>query len=73
LKDLRVSYRDYSGKPDAIKGYRFQSSIDSKEDSIKNDLQEFYKFLKEPLVKAIFLIYATGLRRKEFLNLKISM
>jgi len=73
LKSLRVFYRDFLGREEIIEGFRFPSRqfkatvIPSKE-----DLQEFYRWLKEPLAKALFLIYSTtGLRRKEVLNLKI--
>jgi integrase len=73
LKALRVFYRDYLGKPEIIQGFKFPSrpyklvKIPS-----KKDLKEFYSWLKEPLAKAMFLIYATtGLRRKEVLSLKI--
>ena len=73
LKALRVFYRDYLGKPEIIEGFKFPNRpFKPKKIPSKNELQEFYKFLKEPLAKAIFLIYATtGLRRKEVLSLKI--
>jgi len=73
LKALRVFYRDYLGRKDVVEGFRFPSSsfnvvsIPSKE-----ELQRFYKWLKDPLAKVLFLIYSTtGLRRKEVLNLRI--
>ena len=73
LKTLRVFYRDYLGRADVIEGFRFPTrpfnviSIPSKE-----EVQRFYLWLKEPLAKALFLIYSTtGLRRKEVLNLRI--
>jgi len=73
LKALRIFYRDYLGRRDVVEGFKFPSrpfniiSIPSKE-----DLQKFYNWLKDPLAKAIFLIYSTtGLRRKEVLNLRI--
>jgi integrase len=73
LKAMRVFYRDYLGRPEVIQWFKFPSrpyklvKIPS-----KKDLKEFYSWLKEPLAKAMFLIYATtGLRRKEVLSLKI--
>ncbi|PUA31038.1 MAG: hypothetical protein B9J98_08115, partial [Candidatus Terraquivivens tikiterensis] len=73
LKALRVFYKDYLGRREVVEGFKFPSrpfnviSIPSKE-----DLQRFYRWLKEPLARAMFLIYSTtGLRRKEVLNLKI--
>ena len=73
LKTLRILYRDYLGKGEIIEGFKFPARpfkvivIPSKE-----DLQDFYQWLKEPLARALFLIYSTtGLRRKEVLNLRI--
>jgi integrase len=73
LKALRVFYRDYLGKPEVIEGFKFPNRpFKPKRIPSKNELQEFYKFLKDPLAKAIFLFFATtGLRRKELFNLKI--
>jgi integrase len=73
LKALRVFYRDYLGKPEVIEGFKFPNRpFKPKKIPSKKELQEFYKFLKDPLAKAIFLFFATtGLRRKELFNLKI--
>jgi site-specific recombinase XerD len=73
LKTLRIFYRDYLGKGEVIEGFKLPNRpfrrvcVPSKE-----ELQKFYQWLKEPLARALFLIYATtGLRRKEVINLKI--
>jgi integrase/recombinase XerD len=73
LKTLRVFYRDYLERREVIEGFKFPNrpfnriAVPS-----KRELQEFYRRLREPLAKAIFLIYATtGLRRREVLNLRI--
>jgi integrase/recombinase XerD len=73
LKSLRIFYRDYLGKKEVIEGFKFPSRpLSVVTVPSKKDLQGFYQWLKEPLAKAIFLIYATtGLRRKEVVNLKI--
>jgi integrase len=73
LKALRIFYRDYLGKPEVVEGFRFPNRpFKPKRVPSKDELQRFYGFLREPLAKAIFLIYATtGLRRKEVLNLRI--
>jgi len=73
LKALRIFCRDYLGRGEVIEGFRFPSRpfkvvvIPS-----EKELQEFYRWLKEPLARALFLIYSTtGLRRKEVLNLRV--
>jgi integrase len=73
LKTLRIFYREYLGKPEVVQGFKFPARplkpviIPSKE-----ELREFYKRLRIPLAKTLFLIYATtGLRSREVLNLKI--
>ncbi|MEO0242806.1 MAG: tyrosine-type recombinase/integrase [candidate division WOR-3 bacterium] len=73
LKTLRVFYRDYLGKGEVIEGFKFPSRpLNTIIIPSKKDIQAFYQWLKEPLAKALLLIYSTtGLRRKEALNLKI--
>jgi integrase len=73
LKALRVFYRDYLGKPEVIEGFKFPNRpFKPKRIPSKSDLQQFYQFLKEPLAKALFLIYATtGLRNREVLSLRV--
>lgn len=60
-------------KPEIIEGFKFPIfPFKPKKIPSKNELREFYQFLKEPLAKAIFLFFATtGLRRKELFNLNI--
>jgi integrase/recombinase XerD len=73
LKALRIFYRDYLGKGEVIEGFKFPSRpFNPTIIPSKRELQEFYQWLKEPLAKALFLIYSTtGLRRKEVHGLKI--
>jgi integrase/recombinase XerD len=73
LKTLRVFYRDYLGRGEVVEGFKFPTRpFNAVTIPSKKELQEFYRWLKEPLAKALFLIYATtGLRRKEVLNLRI--
>ncbi|MGQ9778234.1 MAG: tyrosine-type recombinase/integrase [Thermodesulfobacteriota bacterium] len=73
LKTLRVFYRDYLGRGEVIEGFRFPSRpFNAIIIPSKKDLQAFYHWLREPLAKALFLIYSTtGLRRKEVLSIKI--
>jgi integrase/recombinase XerD len=70
---LRIFYRDYLGKGEVIEGFKFPSRpFNPTIIPSKRELQEFYQWLKEPLAKALFLIYSTtGLRRKEVHGLKI--
>jgi integrase/recombinase XerD len=73
LKTLRVFYRDYLGRPEVIEGFKFPTRpFNAIAIPSKKELQEFYRWLKEPMAKALFLIYSTtGLRRNEVLNLRI--
>jgi len=73
LKALRVFYKDFLQKGEVIEGFKFpERPISAKIIPSKEDLQKFYRFLDEPLAKAIFLIFATtGLRRKEVFSLRI--
>jgi len=73
LKTLKIFYRDYLGRGEVVEGFKFPAK--SFKPSIvpsKDDIKRFYEWLKEPLAKAMLLIYATtGLRRKEVMSLKI--
>ena len=56
LKSLRVFYRDYLGRKEVIEGFKFPNHpFKPKKIPSKIELQEFYRFLKEPLERAIFL------------------
>ena len=56
LKSLRVFYRDYLGRKEVIEGFKFPNHpFKLKKIPSKIELQEFYRFLKEPLERAIFL------------------
>jgi len=73
LKTLRIFYRDYLGRLEVVEGFKFPTRpFNAIAIPSKRKLQEFYRWLKEPMAKALFLIYVTtGLRRNEALNLRI--
>jgi integrase len=73
LKTLKIFYRDYLGKGEVVEGFKFPAkSFNPPVAPSKEDIKRFYEWLKEPLAKAMLLIYATtGLRRKEVMSLKI--
>jgi hypothetical protein len=65
LKTLKIFCRDYLGRPEVVKGFRFPSRpLSAPSAPSKRGLQRFYYGLKEPLAGTIFLFHcATGLRR----------
>ena len=72
LKTLRIFYRDYLGRREVVEGFEFPNRpINMVKTPSKKELREFYGWLKEPMAKALFLLYAsTGLRRNEVLSLR---
>jgi integrase len=72
LKTLRIFYRDYLGRKEIVEGFEFPNRpMNLVKTPSKKELREFYNWLKEPMAKALFLLYAsTGLRRNEALNLR---
>ncbi len=74
LKSLRVFFRDFLGRPDLVKSFRFpHREPNFKVVPSKSELQQFYEALKSVRDKALFLVYAsTGLRASEVLRLKLN-
>jgi integrase len=73
LKSLRIFYRDFLNRPEAVSGFRFPNRpFNPVRVPTRKDLQSFYKRLDKPLHKALFLLYATtGLRQHEVLSLRL--
>ena len=69
---LKVFFRDYMEKPELVDSFRFPHQVYKPKHIVsKEDLRRFYKAIKSPKEKALFLLYATsGLRRQEILSLK---
>ena len=74
LCSLRIFFNDYLQREDLIKTFRFPE-IDEKPIIVpsREQLQKFYRALRYPHYKAMFLMYATtGLRESELLSLKLT-
>ncbi|MCX8181490.1 MAG: integrase [Candidatus Methanomethyliaceae archaeon] len=74
LKSLRVYFRDFLGKPEVVRTFRFcrAEPLPPRLYS-KKELQEFFFELDAEKERALFLMYATsGRRRSEVLDLEIS-
>jgi integrase/recombinase XerD len=72
LMALKVFFRDYMEKPELVASFRFPHQVYKPKHIVsKEELRRFYKAIKSPKEKALFLLYATsGLRRQEILSLK---
>ena len=72
LSALKVFYRDFLDREDVVKSFKFPpSSQRILQIPPTKDLRTFYSELKQPMARAMFLLYATsGLRRNELLGLK---
>jgi len=71
LSALKVFYRDFLDREDVVKSFKFPpSSQKIIQIPPTKDLRTFYGELKQPMARAMFLLYATsGLRRNELLGL----
>ncbi|MEM2125963.1 MAG: hypothetical protein QXQ53_06160 [Candidatus Methanosuratincola sp.] len=61
LKSLRVYFRDFLGRPEAVMTFRFyrtESSLGSS--SLRRDPQEFFHALDAKKERALFMLYATS-------------
>ena len=72
LKSLRVFFRDFM-RTDITNGFKFpKHALAPKAVPSKEQLKKFYRALKRPRDRALFLLYATtGLRRDEVLALTL--
>jgi integrase/recombinase XerD len=72
LMALKVFFRDYMEKPELVASFRFPHQVYKPKHIVsKEELRRFYKAIKSPKEKALFLLYAiSGLRRQEILSLK---
>jgi integrase len=71
LSALKRFYRDFLGMENLVDTFKYPHiSFKPKKVPNKTELQAFYKALKAPRARALFLFYATsGLRNSEVLNL----
>lgn len=71
LSALKVFYRDFLDMEDVVKSFKFPpSSQRIIQIPPTEDLRTFYSELKQPMARAMFLMFATaGLRRNELLGL----
>jgi len=74
LASLKRFYRDFLGMQELVETFKFpQLNFKPIKVPSKAELQAFYKALKTPRARALFLAYATsGLRKSEILNLNRS-
>jgi len=73
LKSLKVFYRDYLGRGEVVKSFKFPSiPIEPKKIPTKKEVQRFYYALKSSKARALYLVFATsGLRKKELLTTRL--
>lgn len=71
IKALRVFFRDFLGRGEAVRSFRFPGRpFSPKSIPTKAQLRKAYDSLDTPRERAIFLLYATsGLRKNELLRL----
>jgi integrase len=68
-----VFQRLYREKPELVESFRFPHQVYKPKHIVsREDLRRFYKAIKAPKERALFLLYATsGLRRQEILSLEL--
>jgi len=74
LKPLKVFFRDFLGMPEVVESFRFPvRPLHPRTVPSREEIQRFYEALDEPVVKAMFLTFASsGLRKNEVLSLRVS-
>jgi len=72
LSALKVFYRDFLGRPEVVSSFKFPPKTVRVVRMVPTEnLRTFYRELRQPRAKAMFMLYATsGLRRNELLSLK---